>query len=143
MTIQLFTFGTLLIGFLAYTAFAVPNWGWAPWGPYLKGLGFNRIAADFLIVIWLFGADLFLSRSQCVLKNDKKLFQRALWLIDFPALIGFLILTVFLWVKVVLPNQQGPDVERFVAGAAAMNLLVINAAFSVLLFWSSETNDAL
>ncbi|MEX2158162.1 MAG: hypothetical protein WEB04_02050 [Dehalococcoidia bacterium] len=105
--------------------------------------GILRVTAEASIVAWLALIDLLLAyvlSSETIPKLNvvkdavKEDYRKFFAVVDAPGLLAFGVILLFMWISTARGAASSVEFASFGAGAAAMNLLLVNIAFSVLFF---------
>lgn len=103
--------------------------------------GICKLGAELLVLGWLVVIDLILAYGLDVGDSVRNDYKNFLWIVDFPGLAGLLTLAGFL-LCLRTSNIKSDHILSFLAGASAMNLLIVNTAFAVLFLREGGSEQA-
>jgi hypothetical protein len=94
--------------------------------------GISKLWAELVVIGWLVVIDIIIAYwVDDVGETVRRDYKNFLWIVDFPGLVGLATLLGFL-LCLRASNIKSEHTLSFLAGASAMNLLVVNTAFAVL-----------
>ena len=100
------------------------------WNPF--PIPDSRLVAETLMIAYFFLTDLWWGQTKKVRENFRGEFMEIFRTVDTPGLVGFAGLVVYDY------YFGSPELLPFIAGAAAMNLIVVNTAFTLSIFLPTE-----
>ncbi len=103
------------------------------WSPFVRAVAEACISALLCLVDWKLWKT-FRNETDEEFRKKAQRFYRYFKTLDIPGLIGFVLIAIFLFVRILVCTSNGTDNTQmhltFLSGASAVNLIIINVIFS-------------